>query len=1240
MYNPANAQGMQGFVYLGQLVALSTLQGSACGGSLLRLSGLGFHVDRQVMYVCTFQLTRNGAYENSTAVMALDSSRINCEVPRSSFKADTATFKLFQDDVAMLPPTAADPVFTFQECALSISPAAGPTQRENTFTINGAGFDTTVLYSVRFQLGVNVLATRPAQPTSADQIVLNTPAWSFSGGAANVMILKNQVALPSSSSLRLNYTFGEFWISKLTHNDSAVGGATVTVIGAGFSTERGAYYRCGFSTRATTVYSERAAAISTSVLVCIAPAWEYRASSSLTFSVEKQFLPDSATFSIVSSYDDSGASWAYLECWVSMGPLQGSSTGGALITIAGAGFTPAGRGVSYQCTFTSGNFSLKSLRVEATDTQTIVLASPVWTAGNAVVFVQLFAVGTGFSDLVQKVGGFPPALQPGPNSYANFTYRPVWRMLEPTSGFSAGSSPKLRISGAGFSTSPSVKYACRFVYGRTSMNVTGTAVSDMLIECPSPKWGALYPTASTEFSLLQDDVEIPRENRVQQYYVMYEEWSELENFGGLYTGGTEVNVKGAGFDPQAGAVYTCRFKAETAVPSVGPPSLITRVLITSPAPSLLTPVPFLSSRKVQATSPTTITCIAPPWPYPELLTTVDVLRDLGSLVHYSGSQPARFQYVTSASERWIQASPQVSSTLGGLSVTILGASFQKQISYSCQWTVEISGLPGSPKPIVQSAPVLPVSDTEIRCVVPRWVYAAGDAVLDVLQGGREIRFEGMTQEFRFTPVILGILRRDGSCFAPPRCNVLEGSITAKEMFLLVGEGFNPERLNSSYCGFRVSSGTVMESTVKTPVVQVLSPQQVVCQAPKWNNPILKTEVTYSYDAGADVTGTPALSYLFVPDLDNIAELTVLQDPSTFAPTKYQESLAKAMSTPTLPVSSQLISILSNGSTANLPARRAVDARFGRLVTVFNVSILDSATQSGSANMQILKALADLNDVALRALQITMIRFYGLGGEPKVVNFQGTCPGPLTAPCRGHGSCVGDGVQQLKTCECAAAFGLGDCKPLPLVLDVCVGSPTPTIECSKSIYSSDGDLPVNVSVILGNMPPIPLALRDTYGVVTCEFSSSDAQDGDAGQIGAGISGYQQNRARVEAKAMIVGPNKVVCDLPRTSQICTNLRLGRWSVNVFSHVYGSNGFGTKDSGINFSSDTDITCFGDITALKVCTPPTLEETKQTASPFDCANTFTVSVTSGGNMNLPHLRVEVRNFCVLADRAGRDRD
>jgi hypothetical protein len=448
------------------------------------------------------------------------------------------------------------------------------------------------------------------------------------------------------------------------------------------------------------------------------------------------------------------------------------------------------------------------------------------------------------------------------------------------------------------------------------------------------------------------------------------------------------------------------------------------------------------------------------------------------------------------------------------------------------------------------------------------------------------------------------MRADMKCVSPGVCDRLTGSLNAQETFQLLGEGFNAKLANSSFCVFAEKTGNLGQA-VRTPVVKIVSPQQVTCKAPIWRYPALEAIISYSY-GGNLIASSPPLIYEFLPELQNIVELTVLRLSSKFDWPDYQAKLATALG-----VAQSQISPLSNVSEAS---RR--NLRTEAALKVFNISIIDSATQSGMDNINKLRNLSYSNAVILRELQIVLVRFFESDGTPIVYNNTGTCPGPLRPlanPCYGNGMCVGNGSTEMKTCECAPAFGMKDCRPLPMVLDVCIGNVSDT--CAKELFVQYGPVPMAVSVRVGNLPP-PEADEDRK--VTCVFS---------------LDAAEPPQPSVEIPGTISGTSLVACHLEQVSRVCNSDSLGRWTVNIkLSERYDS--YSTAASTIKFR-DLVIPCYGEIASLKVCANSgfqTLEDSTQVArsteAPFDCAKDFSASFGAGGNqVTLNVLRVEVSN-------------
>ena len=318
-------------------------------------------------------------------------------------------------------------------------------------------------------------------------------------------------------------------------------------------------------------------------------------------------------------------------------------------------------------------------------------------------------------------------------------------------------------------------------------------------------------------------------------------------------------VLGSGFEVLAGPVYSCR-------------------LVTADGKSI-------STTPVAATSTESIICMTKPWPYTDMSPRFQLLRS-GKPVYYSGNTTMRFQYLAQPTDTWQAASPQRGMATGGQLVTISGAGFNPKITYQCKFTSTTNT-----SWIAFSGTYKPRTNEQFVCVVPRWVYAAGQVTTTVLQAGRLVKFAtvdggGGAQQgdgvlFTFLASIDEIFADN---FAKTACTVdsepprrepggqcISGSMSGGQRIRITGAGFSStEEIN---CVFATLESSSKETVITSPAT-ITNPNELRCSTPNWANADLLSKVYL--EMGADLINEPGKLYFeFVPDLQNNVKVTML-----------------------------------------------------------------------------------------------------------------------------------------------------------------------------------------------------------------------------------------------------------------------------------------------------------------------------------------------------------------------------
>ncbi len=204
----------------------------------------------------------------------------------------------------------------------------------------------------------------------SERFVVVTPLLGVAGSASITVTVVDEEGL--SAEMQFTVYASPAWQMLWPTRGYSSGGAQVTVAGSGFVLGANDYV-CRFVGAAGTVNGV-VVVQSKSRLVCTTPVWTYTAAS-----VSVQILKGSASLDKIATSDGVLKEQAYVfeEVWHSMTPTQAPASGGAVVTITGAGFDTAGL-LEYACLFSAAGNFLPSSSVTPDSSTVLRCTVPDW----------------------------------------------------------------------------------------------------------------------------------------------------------------------------------------------------------------------------------------------------------------------------------------------------------------------------------------------------------------------------------------------------------------------------------------------------------------------------------------------------------------------------------------------------------------------------------------------------------------------------------------------------------------------------------------------------------------------------------------------------------------------------------------------------------------------------------------------------------------------------------------------
>ncbi len=453
------------FVYIPVVTGLSPASGPGSGGTSVTINGSGFTQGSSVSFGSTpaTSVTVNASGTSITATSPGGAGTVGVTVTSDGNKVSAGSY-------------------TYLQQVTGVSPNSGPGSGGTVVTISGSGF--TQGSSVSFG---STPATSVTVNASGTSITATSP-----GGTGVVQVTVSNSSGTSATNANTSFSYTPVVTGITPAKGPGNGGTQVTVTGSGFSSDSSV----SFGGRSATNVSVNAAGTS---LTATSP-------------------PGAATVDVTvttsggTSAANSSSSFTYTPVVSGISPSSGPATGGTLVTISGAGFTP-------ESTVQFGSTLIASVSVNAAGTA-ITVAAP-GGIGN---------VGVS----VSTTGGTSPA--------ETFSYVPVVTGLNPSSGPASGGTT-VTINGVGFTANSTVSF------GPTPAESTTVDPSGTSITATSPAGTGTVQVTVTNSAGTSS---LSPQNDTFHYSPVV---LGVSPSNGSANGGTQVTITGSGFTGATGVFF-------------------------------------------------------------------------------------------------------------------------------------------------------------------------------------------------------------------------------------------------------------------------------------------------------------------------------------------------------------------------------------------------------------------------------------------------------------------------------------------------------------------------------------------------------------------------------------------------------------------------------------------------------------------------------------------------------------
>jgi hypothetical protein len=424
----ATSEGDQ-FVYVPDIKSITPTSGSVTGGTQITLTGTGFDSDGGVEYVVA------GTLHFLTSLKVISEDEVTGVVPAVTNAETVTVVVVMKGQSGQHYSGVASPPqpFTYESATptvSSISPSSGPIAGGTAVTIKGSGFVTGATVkigskasSVKVRSETEITAVTPSGSAGSDEVVVSDERGTSSDGPRYTFVAP---PVPAVSSIT-------------PAEGSTHGGAAVTIKGSGFVS--GATVKIGSKASSVKVHSE-------SEITAVTPSGS-AGSDEVIVTDENGVSTGGPRYTFVAPP---------VPAVSSITPAEGSTHGGAAVTIKGSGF------VSGATVKIGGKASSVSVR-SATE---ITAKTPSYSAGrDEVIVTDENGVSTG-----------------GPKYSYVAPPVPTVSSISPADGPTSGGTV-VTIRGAGFVTGATVKI------GKAALSVSVRSATEITARTPS-YWAGRY----------------------------------------------------------------------------------------------------------------------------------------------------------------------------------------------------------------------------------------------------------------------------------------------------------------------------------------------------------------------------------------------------------------------------------------------------------------------------------------------------------------------------------------------------------------------------------------------------------------------------------------------------------------------------------------------------------------------------------------------------------------------------
>jgi len=532
---------------------MSIFSGTAAGGDVITVRGFGFMQTNQ--YVMSFY--HSAGESQSVECIFVNPQRILCETSTWNFAARTVRTS-FSASLGFL--IDRDFKFTFRPAVVTLASSSKSSAGVPSIVlVQGHGFSPGSAYQCIFFVDppcgdstcasdsamlrqyASHVAHRTGEAINASIIKCITPSWQFPASNVSLNVTLAGDRIPGDP---LPFRFlAEMFSMNPSHG--ILQGTSITIKGAGLKDYSN--YSCSMKDKDFVQYAPARVTLLNFTrlmpgkyfnfeLVCEIPPIR----SCDAFLIEVRVV-DLGSGEVIKGLFD----FEYTEGLLSVAPSAGPATGNLKVTLVGCGFHKNGQyAASFRDTASPSHFRLSG-NASFINSSAVEVIFPYWPFGSA-----LAAVGLKIDENVEDT-----------SANVAFNIFPVATSYLPRSGSVFGSY--LLVQGHGFTDSDGF-HVCLLQSQTNSSEMLevdafarGGATE---LECEISRWP--FATSFVNVTLLYGKHRevIPQLEGLQITYHLVSAWlvADLAPIS-IFSGGTPITIRGGGFNPDGGPIYTCHF---------------------------------------------------------------------------------------------------------------------------------------------------------------------------------------------------------------------------------------------------------------------------------------------------------------------------------------------------------------------------------------------------------------------------------------------------------------------------------------------------------------------------------------------------------------------------------------------------------------------------------------------------------------------------------------------------------